>query len=330
MNINEFRNLFPDEEICRQYLEKVIWHQGRVCPHCGNLKSWLLYGPSSRKGLYECSGCGKQFTITTKTPLHSTKLPLRTWLMAMYFMVNSSKGISSVYLAKWLGVRQKTAWKVGHAIRAMMKAHGDAIGPLDGIVELDEKYLGGKPRFEQGVIHPRGKGTSKSCIHVAIKRQGEAKAEVVPSDSYSDLAPRIAAVVSPNARIMTDQLQTYRAIGKEYAVHESVNHGIKEFSRDGVHVNTAESFNAILERAKQGVFHFLSKRHLTRYVGEVAFRWNNRDPVKKIAKNGVSKIVMQAKPILEQLQNLLKYAVGNQIRRTIYGGIATPLPSFGG
>lgn len=63
----------------------------------------------------------------------------------------------------------------------MMKAHGDAIGPLDGIVELDEKYLGGKPRFEQGVIHPRGKGTSKSCIHVAVKRQGEAKAEVVPS-----------------------------------------------------------------------------------------------------------------------------------------------------
>ena len=129
---------------------------------------------------------------------------------------------------------------------------------------------------------------------------------------------------------MTDQLQTYRAIGKAYAAHESVNHGSKEFSRDGVHVNTAESFNAILERAKQGVFHFLSKRHLTRYVGEVAFRWNNRDPVKKIAKTGVSKIVMQAKPILEQLQNLLKYAVGTQIRRTIYGGIATPQPAFGG
>jgi len=250
--------------------------------------------------------------------------------MAMYFMVNSSKGVSSVYLAKWLGVRQKTAWKVGHAVRALMKAHGDAIGPLTGIVELDEKYLGGKPRFEQGVIHPRGKGTSKSCIHVAVKRLGEAKAEVVPSDSYSDLAPRVAAVVSPEALVMTDQLLTYKTIGKDYAAHESVNHGNKEFSRDGVHVNTAESFNAILERAKQGVFHHLSKRHLTRYVGEVAFRWNNRDPIKKIAKNGVSKIIMKAKPILEQLQNLLKYAVGTQIRRTIYGGIATPQPLFGG
>jgi transposase-like protein len=330
MNINEFRSMFPDEEICRQYLEKAIWPSGRRCPHCDGQKSWPLSGPTSRKGLYECSSCGKQFTVTTKTPLHSTKLPLRTWLMAMYFMINSSKGVSSVFLAKWIGVRQKTAWKVGHAIRALMKAHGDTIGPLDGIVELDEKYLGGKPRFEQGVIHPRGRGTSKSCVHVAVKRQGAVKAEVVPSDSYSDLAPRVAAAVSPEAHLMTDQLQTYKAIGKEYASHEAVNHGNKEFSRDGVHVNTAESFNAILERAKQGVFHHLSKRHLTRYVGEVAFRWNNRDPVKKIAKNGISKIVMQAKPILEQLQNLLNHAVGTQLRRTIYGGIAIPLPSFGG
>ncbi len=115
-----------------------------------------------------------------------------------------------------------------------------------------------------------------------------------------------------------------------YAAHESVNHGNKEFSRDNVHVNTAESFNAILERAKQGVFHHLSRRHLTRYVGEVAFRWNNRDPVEVIAKNGVSKILMKAKPILEQLQNLLKHAVGTQLRRTIHDGVATPLLSFGG
>lgn len=329
MNINEFRRAFPNEEICRQYLEKTVWHNGRICPHCKNRKSWPLSGPSSRKGLYECSGCGNQFTVTTKTPLHSTKLPLRTWLMAMYFIVNSSKGISSVFLAKWIGVSQKSAWKVGHAIRALMKAHGDAIGPLDGIVELDEKYIGGKPRFEQGVVHPRGKGTSKSCVHVAVKRQGEVKAEVVNSDSYSDLAPRVAAAVSPKAHIMTDQLATYKAIGKKYASHESVNHGNKEFSRNGVHVNTAESFNGILERVKQGVFHYLSKRHLKRYVGEIAFRWNNRDPITKITKNGVSKIVMQAKPILEQLHNLLRHAVGIQLRRTIYGGIATPQPFSG-
>lgn len=330
MNINEFRSMFPDEEACREYLERTIWHEGRICPHCKCRKSWLLSGPSVREGLYECAGCGGQFTITTKTPLHATKLPLRTWLMAMYFMLNSSKGVSSVFLAKWIGVQQKTAWKIGHAIRALMELHGNAIGLLDGVVELDEKYLGGKPRFAQGIINSRGKATKKSCIHVAVKRQGEVNAGVVPGDSYTDLVFRVARVVSPQARLMTDQLPTYKAIGKEYAVHESVNHGSKEFCRGDVHVNTAESFNAILERAKQGVFHYLSTRHLFRYIGEAAFRWNNRDPLEKQTRQGVSKIIMQAKPVLEQLENLLAHAVGTQLRRTIYGGIATPQPSFGG
>jgi len=77
MNINEFRSLFPDEGVCRQYLERMIWAHGRKCPHCNSDKSWALKGPSVRSGLYECAACKGQFTVTTKTPLHSTKLPLR-------------------------------------------------------------------------------------------------------------------------------------------------------------------------------------------------------------------------------------------------------------
>jgi hypothetical protein len=181
----------------------------------------------------------------------------------------------------------------------------------------------------QGVTNPRGKGTRKSCVHVAVESKGEVKADVVPGDSYAELVFRVARVVSPRAHLMTGQLPTYKAICKEYAAHGSVNHDSKEFCLDEIHVNTTESFNAILERAKQGVFHYLSTRHLSRCIGEVAFRWNNRDPVEKKTQKGVSKIVMQAKPILEQLQNLLKYAVGTQLRRPIYGGIATLQPSFG-
>jgi len=330
MNINEFHALFPGEAVCRQYLEHVIWPHGRKCPHCNSDKSWALKGPSVRSGLYECAACKGQFTVTTKTPLHSTKLPLRTWLMAMYFMVYSSKGVSSVFLANWIGVRQKTAWKIGHAIRAMMKLFSDTIGPLEGIVELDEKYLGGKPRFIKGVTNPRGKGTPKSCIHVAVERQGAVNAEVVTGDSYAELIYRVTQAVSPEAHLMTDQLATYKAIGKHYAAHESVNHGAKEFCRDAAHVNTAESFNALLERSKQGVFHYLSKRHLSRYVDEVVFRWNNREPVVKVTRKEVLKIVMQAKPVLTILKNLLGHAVGTQLRRTIRGGIATPQPLFGG
>ncbi len=329
MNLNQFRNMFPDETACREYLEKVIWPSGRVCPHCGCLQSWRLKGETTRPGLYECSACHGQFTVTTKTPLHSTKLPLRTWLLAMYFMINSSKGISSVFLAKWLGVNQKTAWKVGHAIRAMTAVHAGSVGLLSGVVELDEKYLGGKPRFQHGVTHPRGKGTKKTCIHVAVSRKGLVRTGVIHGDSYAALTPHVKQVVSPEARIMTDQLHAYMALGKEFSGHESVNHGIKEFARGEVHVNTAESFNAILERAKQGVFHFVSRPHIPRYLSEVAFRWNNRDPVKK-KRNGLSKIVMQTKPVLEQFENLLQYAAGTQLRRTIYGGVTQPQPLFGG
>jgi hypothetical protein len=261
--------------------------------------------------------------------MHSTKLPLRTWLLAMYFIINSSKGISSVFLAKLLGVNQKTAWKIGHAIRAMMGVHANAVGLLSGVVELDEKYLGGKPRFQHGTTHPRGKATKKTCVHVAVSRKGPVRAGVIHGDSYASLAPHVRQVVSPAAKVMTDQLQTYTALGKEFSGHESVNHGIKEYAREEAHVNTAESFNATLERANQGVFHYMSRHHIPRYLSEVTFRWNNRTPVKK-KRNGLSKIVMQAKPVLEQFENLLQYAVGTQLRRTIWGGIAQPQPLYCG
>jgi hypothetical protein len=127
---------------------------------------------------------------------------------------------------------------------------------------------------------------------------------------------------------MSDQLQVYRRISEDYASHASVNHGTKEYVNGNIHNNTAESFNAILERAKQGVFHALSKRHLQRYVSEVVFRWNHREPAREISKNGIKKIIYKAKPILEQLQSLLRYAVGTQLRRSFVGGIFIPRPAF--
>ena len=328
MNIQEFRKQFPDEETCHRYLEQMIWPSGRICPHCGGMKSWSISAEGRRFELYECAACGKQFTVTTKTPLHSTKLPLRTWFMAMYFMINSSKGISSVYLAKWIGTSQKTAWKVSHAVRALMASQADAMPGLAGIVELDEKYLGGKPRYQKDVKHKRGKGTAKSCVFVAASRDGHVRASVVANDSYSELAPKVNRFVDATADLMSDQLPVYQKIAEDYASHGSVNHGEKEYVNGDIHNNTAESFNAILERAKQGVFHFLSRMHIQRYVSEVVFRWNHRYPAREISKNGIKKIIYKAKPILEQLRSLLEHAVGTQLRRTPAGGVFIPRPAF--
>ncbi len=161
MNMDQLRDRFPDESACRKFFESIIWPNGRQCSHCGSLKSYHIRGISVRPGTYECGQCRRQFTVTTKTPLHSTKLPLWKWLQAMYYMTNSSKGVSSVFLAKWIGVSQPTAWRMGHAIREMMTPPSQGGPPLGGIVELDEKYFGGKPRYQHGVTHKRGRGTSK-------------------------------------------------------------------------------------------------------------------------------------------------------------------------
>lgn len=161
MNIDQLKERFQDESCCRRFFEIHIWQNGRFCPHCYSDRSYRILGPSARPGLYECGQCKRQFTVTTKTPMHSTKLPLWKWILAIYYMVHSSKGISSVILGRWIGISQKSAWKVSHAVREMMDPGSAFVPVLSGIVELDEKYVGGKPRYQQGVTHKRGKGTEK-------------------------------------------------------------------------------------------------------------------------------------------------------------------------
>jgi len=157
MTLDQLREHFADEAACLTFFESVIWADGRICSHCGYGKSYPLRGKTSRPGTHECARCKKQFRVTTKTPMHSTKLPFWKWLQGMYYIVNSSKGVSSVVLGRWLGISQPAAWKMGHAIREMMAPSGQ----LNGIVELDEKYLGGKPRPHDGKPHKRGRGTAK-------------------------------------------------------------------------------------------------------------------------------------------------------------------------
>ncbi len=126
---------------------------------------------------------------------------------------------------------------------------------------------------------------------------------------------------------MTDENQAYLQIGKHFAGHSSVNHSAKEYARGDVHNNTAESFNSTLERAKQGVFHYMSSKHLPRYLNEIGFRWDHRIPTEKKTKKGTKKIVMIAMPVLELLYSLLSRALGRQIRRSKKGGIFSPITS---
>ena len=314
MNIDELKKQIPDETSCRQFFEKFIWAMGRFCPHCRCQRSYPLSGISSRVGLYECARCKRQFTVTTQTPMHSTKLPLWKWLLAIYYMINSSKGISSVFLGRLIGVKQSTAWKMGHAIRLMMTRWADQLPALSGVIEMDEKFFGGKPRHHYGVRHKGGKASAKQSIFVAIQRQGPVFPVPVDTVKKDTISPIIDAVADTSADLMTDKSYLFKQTGKQFASHQSVYHMAKEYARGDVHINTAESFNAMLERAKTGVFHYMSPKHLGRYLNELSFRWSNRDPKKVLTKMGKKKIIWKPKPIMEQLTTLLPFAYGSQLR----------------
>jgi transposase-like protein len=333
MTLLEFNRQFPDEETCRHYLEQVIWPNGRCCPHCRGPKSWPITSDSVRPGLYECAECGSQFTVTTKTPLHSTKLPLKTWLLALFCLTNSSKGISSVYLAKWIGTTQKTAWRMGHILRTLMSVQIAAQDQLAGSVEVDETYVGGPPRAQRGVTHKRGRGSRNPCVMVIVTRNAQARAEQIECASHKEMKPRLLRLVSPEAALNTDELNVYIKLGKEFAGHDVVTHSAGEYARGEVHSNTAESFNAKLERVRFGVFHHMSRLHLPKYLSEVVFQWNHRQPARVVIKNGREKTIWEPMPVLVKVASLLEHAVGIQLRRLANGGIIRlPLqqPLFGG
>jgi transposase-like protein len=162
--VAEMIGAFRDEEECRRLLEAMVWPNGRVCPACGYKRSIALAGRDrgryrARPGLYQCSNgaCCFQFTATTRTPLHATKLPLSTWLKALWLILQSDKGLSSIRLAEALGVSQPTAWRIGHALRLMLAREN----PLGGTVEIDEFFLGGRPKKKPDEPPP-GRGR-KGC-----------------------------------------------------------------------------------------------------------------------------------------------------------------------
>ena len=162
------------------------------------------------------------------------------------------------------------------------------------------------------------------------------KIHKVENNAVADLKPFVESAVAPSAHLMSDEHHAYQVIGRGFAAHDSVKHGQKEFARGAVHSNTAESFHAMLERAKQGVYHFMSHQHLPLYTAEAAFHWNQRTPetrvVRKGKNQGRTKRIMQRLPILEQFKNLLRLAPLCQVRRTTNSGIRiipVPLPSFG-
>lgn len=287
MSLLHFLKRFPDNEACWAHLESVRWPAGPICPKCGTVGEATPY--KTRPHYWQCRACRGMFTVAMGTALEGTHLSLRLWFTALYLVVGSSKGISSVKLGQYLGIGQKTAWFLGHRIRRMMEEK-DSL--LRGIVEADETYLGGKKRKkgerskrDHDDDQPTGRaGSRKSMVTVAVERSGRARAAKGRTHSERTIAAFLLRNIDRSGTVLvTDRLPAYRWIGRKFGVHLQVNHSIGEYVRHDpyatavAHVNTAESFNATLKRAVIGVWHWFSIKHTDGYLHEVSFRWNARE-----------------------------------------------------
>jgi transposase-like protein len=267
------------EDETRNYLETIRWPEGPICPHCSSKAVTRLGGEATRPGTIQCNSCRQQFTVTVGGVMEDTHIPLQKWVMAFHLLCSSKKGISALHLQRQLGLGSyRTAWHMAHRIREAMKETGPR-APLAGTVEVDETYVGGKPRKGTGT-NKRGRGTKKIPVTVLVERDGSARSRPIENVDAKTLKNEIAVNVAKAAVVMTDELGSYMGI-RDDGSHRTVKHGAGEYVRvdaDGtvVHTNTAESFFCLLKRGHYGTFHRLSEKHLHRYCHEFSFRWNRR------------------------------------------------------
>lgn len=277
--LTEISRLTEDE--AREHLERIRWPHGPVCPHCGSVnEATKLQGEKHRTGVYKCRPCRKQFTVTVNTIFHRSHIPLRTWLMAFAILCASKKGVSALQLQRQLGLGSyQSAWHMCHRIRHAM-AKEPLKGMLKGRVEVDETYVGGKPRKRPGSTEKakRGRSTKKVPVVALVERDdGRVRAMPVERVSAQTLKVAIRQNVHRSGTLLTNEFMAYRGIGRGFkGGHLTVNHSKGEYARGEASTNTVESYFALLKRGVYGAYHHVSKRHLHRYCDEFSFRWNTR------------------------------------------------------
>jgi transposase-like protein len=269
MTLVDVINLFDTDEKCRELLVRLRWPNGVECLRCKGPVAEL----ATAKQLFYCKECDYQFTVTASTIFNDSHLPLQKWFLATLLLCEARKGMSANQIKRTLGVSYKTAWYLCHRIRAAMK---EADRPmLDGTVEMDETYVGGRKR---GSGLKGGKG--KEVVIGIRQRNGDLRFFHAEDAKSGTLAQYVRDNISADVDvIVTDTLNAYKsAVGS--ASHKTVNHTNEEYVRyeDGfcVTTNTVESAFSLLKRGIVGSWHKVSAKHLPAYLDEMTFRFNRR------------------------------------------------------
>jgi transposase-like protein len=284
MNLNDIAKSYHDEDSARAFLEAQRWPDGKAgCPHCGEIGRSYRFPPIAgkpkkdgeitfRKGLWKCGACRKQFTVTVGTIFEDSHIPLNKWLMAFHLLCSSKKGMSAHQLHRMLGVTYKSAWFMAHRIRYAMSELN--LTKLQGTVEVDETYVGGKQRGLQGVK------SSKAPVVSLVERGGRVRSFHTEMVTGKTLKQIVRENVTTDSHIMTDEHGGYRGLNKDFKSHRTIRHSWKIYARkEGdvlISTNTIEGYFSILKRGINGVYHHVGKQHLHRYLSEFDFRYNSQ------------------------------------------------------
>jgi transposase-like protein len=276
-----------------ELMTNLRWPSGVACPKCGGADPYKLNpkaqpGRPARRGLYKCSQCRKQFSVTTGTVFEASHVPLSKWLMAIHLMSASKKGISAHQLHRMLGVTYRAAWFINHRLRHAMASNADIFAKLSGTVEVDETYVGGRRRLgptnkadreKLAVGRPGPKDKKLTPVVALVERKGRVRIMPVERINYATMREVLVSNTDPaQTHLMTDELAVYpkTAVDAGYRKHEMIRHLDKQYVRGNVTTNTVEGVFSLLKRGINGSFHHVSKGHLQRYCSEFEFRYNTR------------------------------------------------------
>lgn len=287
--ITELPLACADESAAVEFMEKQRWSGQAFCPRCGDFNVYQMM--DSRDATkrqadfrWRCRGCKEQFTVRIGTVFEDSRAPLRHWCFVFWRAATSKKGVSALEIHRQTGLSYKTCLFMLHRVRRAMDSQD--IEPLGGIVEVDETFVGGKPRRsnnhkkftgEQRSANQKLAKNRKQPVLGILQRNGKLRPMVIADVTTETLRAAIRQNVDKSAHVMTDDWAGYKHLSREGWKHDTVNHTRYEYARGDVTTNRIEGFFSILKRGLNGIYHAVSKKHLHRYLSEFEFRYNNKE-----------------------------------------------------